>query len=375
MSPDIKTEKLKLFPHQVTGIKFLQEKGRAILADEMGLGKTIQAICAAQESDGNVAVACPASVKINWAREIEGLRPKDDIIVISGRKVAQNANLSATEGNKTWFIINYDVLEAWKDKIIAEKSIKTLILDESHYIKGKTIRAKATIEVAKKIKNVYCLTGTPLMNRPIELFNQLRAIGHSLGSNRTVFAKRYCGAFYMQQMINNYDGRKIILPQASAYSLNRGTWRPGFKFLNESGATNLEELREKIKGCMLRRTKEEVLDLPPKIIQTMETELDDEQRREYDSAWDMYIERIRAETDEQKMNNIIQAREIVELTKLKQVCSQSKIKRIADDVENAVDQGQKGEWTAPGVPEPGCPQTDARAGPGKRAQKGRGGAA
>lgn len=333
---------VELYEHQRVGVDFLRESGRAILADEMGLGKTVQAITAAGSQIGNVLIVCPASIKINWKREIERFTQKHDTIVVSGRKTQQWAKMSSTRSDrKLWFIVNYDILANHVDWL-SQSGIQTMILDESHYIKGRTKRAEASIELAKKIQNVYCLTGTPILNRPIELFNQLRAIGHPIASGRTTFARRYCGAFYMQQMINRYDGRSIVLPESSAWNLNRATWTFGKKFLNEGGATNLDELREKIKGCFLRRKKIDVIDLPPKIISVLEVEMTPDQRRDYDTAWQTYIEKLILEVhDEKKIQNTMGAREIVELTKLKQACSYSKIDRIVSDVINAIDQYEK----------------------------------
>ena len=71
------------FKHQLEGIQFLKNKKRVILADEMGLGKTYQAIVAAGEvSDKAKLILCPASLKINWKREIESVYPEDNIFVV-----------------------------------------------------------------------------------------------------------------------------------------------------------------------------------------------------------------------------------------------------------------------------------------------------
>src|SRR5919106_3695585 len=75
-----------LFPHQVEGVAFLLGRRRAILADDMGLGKTRQAIVSLQHlaPKGPYLVVCPASVKRNWAREIERVTPDASIVVIEG---------------------------------------------------------------------------------------------------------------------------------------------------------------------------------------------------------------------------------------------------------------------------------------------------
>src|SRR3990167_1757438 len=179
---------IELFEHQKTGIAFLKETKKAILADSMGLGKTRQAIVAAKETTGGAIVICPASLKINWQREINLIYPTDGVTIVQGSREPKNRNVP-------WIVINYDILKKQPWLYTELHRLGTLILDEAHYIKGRSNRAKATIDLSLIAKQVYCLTGTPVMNRPIELYNLLVAIGHHLGKIRSAYAKRYCGAF------------------------------------------------------------------------------------------------------------------------------------------------------------------------------------
>jgi len=313
-----------LFQHQVEGIKFLKETRRAILADEMGLGKTRQAILAAgeiQREDYNhtngVLVVCPASLKINWEREIQMVYPGDDIHTIRSGPEEKLPRCP-------WTIINYDMLPKYKEQIlrlIADGSISIAIIDEAHYIKGKkTIRATTTLDIVMCLEIVFALTGTPIMNRPIELFNLLKAIKHPLGRAITTFSRRYCGA-YLKTIVK----KDRIL-----------------RFWDDKGATHLEELREFTKGSILRRLKKDVLDLPAKIVSVQITELSKESRKEYETAFDNYVEWLTNNpTHDKDIENIVDARHLVELMKLKQVCSRAKIDRIISDIRSAVDQGQK----------------------------------
>lgn len=319
----------KLFEHQKTGVAFLKEKRKAILADEMGLGKTMQAIMAAE---GKTIVVCPASLKINWKREIHEVFP-DALVQVIGSK--DEIFLSAD-----WYVINYDIVEKRIEAInmIIDRGIGTIILDEAHYIKGKSLRASVIVGgaakkksgevvryegIAHRIPNVYCLTGTPLLNRPIELFNLLTAIGHPLGGRgkRSAFAKRFCGAFL--RTIYGRGGFPI-------------------RILDETGSSNLDELRELLNGWILRRRKKDVLDLPEKIVSVMEVELGKDAKKEYETAWDAYLDFLRENPlPEKDIDNIIMARHLVEIQKLKQVCSIWKTDRIIEDVRNAVEQGEK----------------------------------
>ena len=167
---------MKLFDHQKKGIEFLKEKERAILADEMGLGKTIQAIRAVKGL-GATLVVCPASIKTNWEREIIQDNASAIVQILNGRQAKQE------DGRPDWIIINYDIVSYRQKELIEamkQGEIKNVILDEAHYIKGRSKRAIATLNITRQAERVYCLTGTPLLNRPIELWHFLVAIEHPL---------------------------------------------------------------------------------------------------------------------------------------------------------------------------------------------------
>lgn len=310
---------MELFKHQKEGVQFLKEKKMAILADEMGLGKTRQAIIASgEDSKKTKLVICPASLKINWEREIKMVYPEALIEVV---QTGPEKTLSDAE----WIIVNYDMLPKYKDQIkylVENNDIDSAIIDEAHYIKGKkTHRAVATLEIIAPLDRVYMLTGTPIMNRPIELFNLLRGVKHPLGRNRSFYSKRYCGG-HLKTIVKKSGG--II------------------RFWDEGGATRLPELRGMTENVILRRKKDEVLDLPEKIISVQICELDKEWQRKYDNAWDDYLEWVANNPWEGKnVGNIMDAKHLVELTKLKQICSQAKIDRMVSDIRSAVEQGEK----------------------------------
>lgn len=320
---------MELFKHQVEGIAFLKAHGRAILADSMGIGKTKQAIIAAGDETMTLVV-CPASLKINWEREIHIVYPEARVTIISGgNSVQAMSQIKATTG---WIVINWDILgkhAEWLSHMARDGKIDTGIFDEAHYAKDtKSIRTKAMLVIAEYLNRVYLLTGTPVLNRPIELFSLLRAIRHplaydpetSLPKLRRNYSTRYC------------DGKIRIIFRRGGGVL---------RFWEENGATRLPELRELTRGSILRRTKEEVLDLPEKIISVVECTLTKEWQTEYDTAWDQYLDYIAKNPLKKDLQNIINAQGLVELTKLKQVCSLAKIPRIVSDIENMVEQGTK----------------------------------
>jgi SWI/SNF-related matrix-associated actin-dependent regulator of chromatin subfamily A-like protein 1 len=333
---------MQLFQHQKEGIEFLKKTKRAILADEMGLGKTRQAILALAETVARTKlVICPASLKINWKREIEIACPGSKVFVVESGKEREISNLYE------WVVINYDMLPKYLEQLkrmIAEGEIAAAIADEAHYIKGKkTIRAKATLELLTALDRVYLLTGTPIMNRPIELFNMLVVVKHPLSKSRTLYGKKYCGAQLKCMVTDLALGRRFFVDPKSSFPFRQKPDRYRVMMWNdESGATHLDDLRQEIAPVFLRRTKKEVLDLPEKIISVEVCEIDRNWKRLYDTAWDSYLAWLERHPDAGKnLDNILQAQALVELMKLKQVCAQSKVDRIIADIENACDQEQK----------------------------------
>lgn len=221
-----------LFDHQKSGYKFLLENRRAIFADDMGLGKTLQSLVAARAFELPVIVLCPASLQINWKREAAMVGV--EIQVYSWAKVPA--------------VPTHDFV---------------LIADEAHYMQNlKAQRTKAALALTESQHCIaaYMLTGTPIKNgRPVNLFPLLKAIRHKLAQNKTYFEKRYCNAHQVQM------GR--------------------VKFWDNSGASNLPELHAQIKDSLLRRTKEQCLDLPGKIRVQRTAELSTEAKRAYDDKY------------------------------------------------------------------------------------------
>ena len=229
-----------LYPHQIDGVAFLKRHGRAILADDMGLGKTRQAIVALREtcSEGTLLVICPASLKLNWAREIRLIEPDApiEVIGVKGHGVADGTP-------PRWVIVNYDQL-AKNAGGLSGVPWAGVIVDEAHFIKNASRRTSQVLKIIGATGDasardapaqVYLLTGTPMPNRPRDLFNLLRATGHPSARSFLSFARRYCDAYR-----NDYG------------------WVT-------TGASNLAELNLLLKEVMLRRKKDEVLELPPKI--------------------------------------------------------------------------------------------------------------
>lgn len=216
-------EKLALLPFQKAGVEYLLHHDKCILGDEMRLGKTVQAvglmnICPEIQK---VLVICPCSLKINWDREIAKWSTRKNIAIR---------------------IINYDVIHKYEEALKLQEW-DLVIFDEAHYLKNK--KAKRT-EVALSIpaKRLLFMTGTPVPNRPIELFPILEKLDPEKWEGREFnYAKRYCRAFRDQY----------------------GKW-------NYKGASNLDELQDYLRSkFMVRRLKKDVIaQLPEKRRQVIE---------------------------------------------------------------------------------------------------------
>jgi SWI/SNF-related matrix-associated actin-dependent regulator 1 of chromatin subfamily A len=353
--------KYKLFPHQAEGVDFLKAKRKVILSDEMGLGKTRTAIVATLELEGSAIIVCPASLKTNWAREIRMIDDRASIKVITTADEICPRYYKGEFGSE-WFIINYDIVEKKIETIesLIRQGINTLILDEAHYIKSKSKRSSAIIGgsakdksgkarrfegITGKMRNIFCLTGTPFLNRPIEIFNLLKAIGHELGKNRSEFARRFCGGKLVVCIQDMVRGKRYMVDPVSVqkYYSDASRYKILFRYLDESGVSNTQELHQLIAQSIIRRKKKDILDLPEKIYDVVECELDSEWKKEYEHAWDNYVDFVKnnPEMNEAKIKNIMLTRQLVEIGKLKQVCSKSKVEKIVEDTMNAVEQYQK----------------------------------
>ena len=188
----------ELKPFQRAGVSYLLAQRRAFLADEQGLGKTIEALATLQ-ADGAfpAVVVCPASLKLNWLREIERWLPQRGARALAGTGVA-GPEAPGPRSPADITVVNYDIVAARLDELRGLEP-RALVLDESHYCKNATAkRTQAVQRLSAAIPNdglVLALTGTPVMNRPPELISQLRIVGRigDFGSGAQ-FGRRFRGA-------------------------------------------------------------------------------------------------------------------------------------------------------------------------------------
>ena len=183
----------ELKPFQRAGVSYLLERRRAFLADEQGLGKTIEAL-ATLEADGAypAVVICPASLKLNWLRELARWLPQRSAQALAGN--GSGAPIPAADIT----VVNYDIVAARLAELAA-LAPRALVLDESHYCKNAAAkRTQAVQRLAAEVPRegiVLALTGTPVINRPAELISQLRILGRleDFGSG-VKFGERFRGS-------------------------------------------------------------------------------------------------------------------------------------------------------------------------------------
>jgi SWI/SNF-related matrix-associated actin-dependent regulator 1 of chromatin subfamily A len=292
--------------HQKEAIEKLTGSKRFILADDMGLGKTTSTIIAALETGvKKVLIICPASLKINWQREIENYSDRSVYI-------AEGKNFS-TEHD--FVIVNYDILKNFhelkskKETIMDKFNPELIIIDEAHYIQnGQAQRTKLVNDFASKSKYLWLLTGTPMTSRPMNYYNLLNLIESPVAQNWMAYAIRYCQGYQFMA------GKRKV-------------W-------NTSGASNLEELRDRTSRQVLRRLKTEVLDLPDKIITPVYLRL---KSKEYENEVGEYYEWYDTKKEESKSLTI----QFSKLMKVRQIIAEEKIKHTIELAQNIIDQDKK----------------------------------
>jgi SWI/SNF-related matrix-associated actin-dependent regulator 1 of chromatin subfamily A len=294
--------------HQKTAIEKLAGSKRFILADDMGLGKTTSTIIAALETGAKkILIVCPASLKINWQREIENYSDRP-VFIAESKKFSTESD---------FVIVNYDILKNFHDSdpkkkdesLLLQSNFDLVILDEAHMISNvQAQRTKIINSFVKKIDKVWLLTGTPMTSRPMNYYNLLNIIESPVAQNWKAYAIRYCQGFQFTA------GKRKV-------------W-------NVTGASNLEELRDRTSKQILRRLKEDVLDLPDKIITPVYLRL---KSKEYEDLMGEYFDWYDKNPDESSSLTV----QFSKLMKVRKVIANEKIKQTIDFAENIIDQGKK----------------------------------
>ena len=348
---------IKLKELQKESIEFLLKNKKCILANGMGTGKTITTVVSAMESGAKkILIICPASLKSTWKREICYYNDETDVTIINGSK---------WETNTRFTIVNYDILDNFykiptepvfekkqlEDGTISRipkmikgangkkvqktrKSLKKdiikkcleespmflenfdcVILDEAHKLSNNTSIRYRTIEDFLKRSNipyVFLLTGTPLTNKPMNLYHILKLIDADVTRDYRYYVKRYC------------DGKTIKL-------------KTGEEIMLSNGATNLDELKEKIKHVYIRILLTEMTDMVNKEIETRYYDLTPSQMNRYNELWEEYLKA----QEEQGNDNSEDYRQLVEGILVRQYLAKEMTSNTIQLVNEKLEDGEK----------------------------------
>jgi SWI/SNF-related matrix-associated actin-dependent regulator 1 of chromatin subfamily A len=318
----------EMFPYQKRGVAYALKTKRLIVGDQPGLGKTGQAIATMVGADAKcILVICPATLRENWKREWQIWTGKDSMVLSDKNKNTWYQYFKV--GYCNVFIANYESLKKYfvqdivrplgKDgkpaplrlnHIKFKESINlfdAVIIDEVHRCKdGKTQQSKFVMGICKGKEWVLALTGTPVVNKPMDLIPQLHII------NRL-------------QDFGNYNG-----------FIN--TYCQGV-----NGASNLKQLNYLMhKTCFYRREKTEVLkDLPAKMRNIVRVDISN--RAEYNKAENDFVEylRVNLEKSEDQIDAAMRGQIMVQMGILKRISARGKVDDMIEHINEVVEAGEK----------------------------------
>ena len=219
----------ELYAYQRIAVEFVKSTGgRCILGDDMGLGKTVEALRYIRWNApaADVLIVCPASVIYKWQRDAKTWAGVDAELILNSKDPL---------GTKRFDICSYAIMTRRWQELVGRCDL--IVLDEFSAIKNfKAQRTRAAKKICAHARQILMLSGTPFLNRPIELFNALYILDPKTWRSVREYGNRYCGGLS-----------------------ERGLYQ---------GATNLEELRARLKPYMIRRLKSEVLSELPALTRT-----------------------------------------------------------------------------------------------------------
>ena len=312
----------------------------------MGLGKSTSLSFAAIEGNfDSVLIICPASIKYTWKEELMWYVPERDISIIegiqgktkeelevylgykknkSGKKVSELQEEAKDRGkweDNRFVIVNYDILDefykipkSWSSSNIQKAfdespllqyifNKKTLIIiDEAHKLSNTTSnRYKIIKDIIKRGNphSIYEATGTPITNKPINLFNILLLLNADITNDYKYYAERYCNAFEIpakgeKEKYTNIFLKKIKKTDVSQLSKYENIQLRDYikqnarTILVPNGESNLDELKERVSHIYLRRVKEDLPNIVNKTIHECFYSLTDDEQKEYNKLWDEY---------------------------------------------------------------------------------------
>jgi len=310
---------VKLKKHQEIAVQYIHSWKRCIVGDDIGLGKTAESIVAIDRANSYpLLIICPASLKVNW--EIEFNRWTGKTAMILNDSIKNTYPIIYKSGCAHAFIVNYESLSKYfvhkmpdnkKDMKVSDiefnptiKWFKSVIFDEGHRVKEpKTIQTKLTAAICQGKEYVLDLTGTPVLNNPIDLAAQLAIIGQ----------------------IHHFGGFKYFCDKYA-----------------EATTPELIDLQDKLKSiCYFRREKKEVLDLPPLTRQVITVDIDNEV--EYRAALkDLagYLRDYKGKSDAE-VKKSMRGEVMVRIGVLKTISARGKLSAVRENIQDMMETGEK----------------------------------
>lgn len=359
-----KDSKRRLREHQKEAVQFLLSRKKCVLADEPGYGKTAELVVAAIEGNfDSVLIICPASIKSTWKKELLWYVPERDITIVegiqgktkselekylgypigkSGKKVSELQEEAKERGkwqDNRFVIINFDILsEVYKipetrsqaniekafnespmlQYLVNKKSL--IIIDEAHVLSKMTsIQYKIVKDVVKRSApdSIYAATGTPITNNPLNFFCVLQFLGDPITDDYNYYMERYCNARKFPKNAEEKEKRNKIsenfiqskgkvnwfqLTDEEKTELNKIIEKNVKMITVPDGASNLDELKERVSHMYLRRVKEDLKGMVKKNIHEVYYTLNTQQKNDYDKLWEEY-ENAQYELDPEKELN------------------------------------------------------------------------
>ncbi|HAB15840.1 MAG TPA: DEAD/DEAH box helicase [Verrucomicrobiota bacterium] len=300
--PDTKlpeTIKAELRPYQKEGFNFLANMSRlklgGILADDMGLGKTLQTLAwltwlhdQHKKDPKPTLVLCPASVLHNWRREAERFTPHFKVLVLQSGQARHNLRKQIPEHDIV--VTNYAILRRDLEEL-AKFEFRSLVLDEAQFIKNPNAQVTLAVKEIESGQRL-ALTGTPLENRLLDLWSIVDFIQPGYLGSQTHFHETY-------------------EPKGDGPD-----WEPG---------TARRRLSARLRPLMLRRLKKQVAkDLPDRIEERRDCELDEEQRKLYLAELRRSREQVMKALQEKGVAKS-KMHVLAALTRLRQICCHPKL--------------------------------------------------
>lgn len=278
----------RLREHQHAAVDFIAPRRGVLLADEPRVGKTLSAIMSHDPDRGPLLVVAPLIARNVWVDWIKRRFPGEPVSVLQGKKFDPKAY------DNRFIVGHYDIIHAWQ----TGTKLGTVVFDEAHVLsKPLSRRTAAAAFLASRAEKVLCLTGTPMWNKPIGLYNMLCLLSPASWGSIYDFGKRYCG------------------PVETDY---------GIQF---QGHSNGDELKARMSEIMLHRKWRDLTDVPPTVRKAFIAKLSPQKQLEVDIA----AEAIR---DARSFTNTVGA-----IARYRRVLSDVKIPIAIDEASKILDGG------------------------------------